>query len=109
MVFDHGKGPDVLTTETSDKKLDEIQTSVDLLTRGFGMMAEVLGTHSEMLKEILTAVSMEPPESTLDEALEKIAEAINEQTVAITAIGKTLDHLDTGIEAAVRRGVEKQE
>ena len=91
------------------KKLDELQASVDLLTRGFGMMAEALGTHSEMLGQILEAVSAEPPESTLTETLEEIAEAIERQTEAIKDISATLDNLDTGIEAAVRRGAGTQE
>lgn len=97
------------TDETLDKKLDELQTSVDLLTRGFGMIAEVLATHSEMLGEVLAAVSADPPESMLNDTLEEIAEAIVQQTVAIKAIGTTLDNLDTGIEAAVRRGTGNQE
>ena len=38
-------------------RLDDIQTSVDTLARGLTLLAETLGTHSEMLAEILEGVT----------------------------------------------------
>jgi hypothetical protein len=89
------------------ERLDAIQTSVDTLARGLILMSETLGTHSEMLGQILEACSVEPGESPLTETLEQIVDAIERQTATLAAIGTILDNIGPGIEAAVVRGVHR--
>jgi hypothetical protein len=88
-------------------RLDSMQESIDTLARGLTMLAETLGTHSEMMSQILEACSADPGESPVADLLEQIAAAINQQNEALVTIGETLEHIGPSIEVAVIRGVHR--
>lgn len=89
------------------ERLDTMTASIDTLTRGLILMTETLGTHSEILGEILEACSAEPGESPLTEALEQIVASINQQNETLAGIGVALENIGPGIEDAVVRGVHR--
>ena len=89
------------------KRMDDLQTSVDTLARGLTLLAETLGTHSEMLAQILEACSADPGESPVADLLEQIADAIKQQNETLVGIGATLEHIGPSIEVAVIRGVHR--
>jgi hypothetical protein len=94
--------PDVLS------RLDDLRTSVDALVRGLAMMNETLGTHSEMLAEILQAATAElEEESPLANTLEKIFSTLKTQTDVLVQIGGMLDKLGPTVEMAVIHGVHR--
>lgn len=88
-------------------RLDTMTASIDTLTRGLILMTETLGTHSEILGEILEACSTEPGESPLTEALEQIVASINQQNETLAGIGAALENIGPGIENAVLRGFHR--
>lgn len=89
------------------KRMDDIQTSVDTLARGLTLLAETLGTHSEMLAEILQACSADPGENPVVDLLEQVVDAIKQQNETLVGIGATLEHIGPNIEVAVIRGVHR--
>jgi hypothetical protein len=89
------------------RRMDDLQTSVDTLARGLTLLAETLGTHSEMLAKILEACSADPGESPVADLLEQIADAIKQQNETLVGIGTTLEHIGPSIEVAVIRGVHR--
>ena len=100
----------VLSMSSDDailKRMDDIQTSVDTLARGLTLLAETLGTHSEMLAQILEACAVDPGESPLTDLLQQIADAIKQQNDTLVGIGTTLEHIGPSIEVAVIRGVHR--
>ena len=88
-------------------RLDTMTASIDTLTRGLILMTETLGTHSEILGEILEACSTEPEESPLTEALAQIVASINQQNETLAGIGAALENIGPGIENAVLRGFHR--
>ena len=94
-------------TDAILSRLDGMQTSIDTLARGLTLLADTLGTHSEMLAEILEACSADPGESPVADLLEQIADAIKAQNETLTGIGDTLKHIGPSIEVAVIRGVHR--
>lgn len=88
-------------------RLDAMQESIDTLARGLILMAETLGTHSEMMAQILEACSADPGESSVADLLEQIADAIKQQNETLVTIGTTLEHIGPSIEVAVIRGVHR--
>jgi hypothetical protein len=94
--------PDVLS------RLDDLQTRVDAIVRGLALMNETLGTHPDMLAEILEAAAVEPEkESPLAKTLEKIFTTLKTQTDVLVQIGGMLDKLGPTVETAVIRGVHR--
>ena len=94
--------------DENSARLDQLQTSVDALVRGLAMMNETLGTHSEMLAEILEAATQEAEdESPLAKTLEKIFTTLKTQTDVLVQIGGMLDKLGPTVETAVIRGVHR--
>ena len=89
------------------QRLDDIQTSIETLTRGLTLLAETMGTHSEMLADILEACSADPGESPLVPLLEQIADSIERQSEALGSVSTSLDNLGPTIEQAVIRGVHR--
>ena len=88
-------------------QLEGMQTSIDTLGRGLILMTETLGTHSEMLAQILEACSADPGESPVADLLKQIVAAINQQNETLVTIGETLGHIGPSIEVAVIRGVHR--
>ena len=88
-------------------RLDAMTESIDTLARGLILMTETLGTHSEMLAQILEVCSADPGESPVADLLEQIADAIKQQNETLVGIGETLEHIGPSIEVAVVRGVHR--
>ena len=57
------KPPAMSDTDAILARLDELQTSFDALVRSLSLMNDTLGTHSEMLAQILEAATKEPDEA----------------------------------------------
>jgi hypothetical protein len=89
------------------ERLASIETNVEAIARGLIMMVETLGTHSQMLAEILEACSVDPGPSPVTAALEELVEAMEEQNETLVAIGQSLDRIGPTIEGAVIRGVHR--
>jgi hypothetical protein len=94
--------PDVIA------RLDAMQTSIEALVQGVTLMNETLGTHSDMLAEILEAAVVEPEkESPLAKTLERIFTTLKTQTDVLVQIGGMLDKMGPTVEMAVIRGVHR--
>lgn len=63
-----------------------LRESVDALTQGLGLMLEILGTHTEMLRTIVEAATAEPHESPLPKLLQQIVERLDNQAATLTRI-----------------------
>ncbi|QQP93216.1 hypothetical protein IGS68_29285 (plasmid) [Skermanella sp. TT6] len=89
-------------------RFDDLQTSLDALTRGLGAMNETLETHTEMLAALLEAATVEPEkDSPLQKTLEKIFLTLKTQTDVLVQVGGMLDRMGPTVEMAVIRGVHR--
>jgi hypothetical protein len=90
------------------EKVADLATDLAAVVRGLDLMNATLGTHSEVLENIMTACSVEDdgaPE--LHDALVEIAAQMERQNDLLTMIGGNLHGLGATIQVAVIRGMQR--
>lgn len=91
--------------DTLTENVSELTTNVAAIVQGLDMMLTTLGTHSEMLGNVLEFCSVEEdgaPE--LHDALVEIANEMARQNDLLTMIGGNLNGLGVTVQTAVIQG-----
>jgi hypothetical protein len=94
--------------ETSElaSELASLREAIKRLEQGLGLMLEIQGTHSEMLREILHAAAtpMEA-EQPLTEMIGQLIATMNGQHAELAAIGEVMRRLPADVGSAVAGAV----
>jgi uncharacterized coiled-coil protein SlyX len=85
-----------------NRRIDDLETVLAALVQGVTMMNQTLGTHSEMLSEILEATTAPVPSSGISEEIAKIGEILEAQDAVMRQMADSLRNLPRDIAAAVR-------
>lgn len=82
-----------------------VRHALNALSQGLTLLAEGQAAHSEMLLKILEAATAEAPPSDLTVAMERIFQALEQQTDTLVQVGERMGHIGRDIEDAVERGL----
>lgn len=88
-------------------ELRDIRFEIAELKQAAKLIAESVQTQTEMLSQILEAITKNPPKSELTDVLEQILSTLDIQTDSLVGIGKSMDKIGPSVEGAVVRGLNR--
>ena len=88
-------------------ELAQLRLAIERLTQGLQMVVETQQTHTEMLRDLLTAAAApEPKNSLLSEALAEVAAGLRDQMTSLNVVQRTLAQLPAEVGAAVTQSLQ---